>query len=64
MPMSEARKRANQKYIKTQEEIKIRVAKGEKSKIQFHAEKHGESLNKFIQRAIAETIERDNMFRA
>ncbi len=41
------------------DEIKIRVYKGEKDKIKAHAEKQGESLNGFINRAIDETMERD-----
>ena len=36
------------------------VPKGEKDLIQAHAEAHGESTNGFINRAISETVERDN----
>ena len=60
-PISEARKRANETYLKTQDEIKIRVPQGQKAEIQAHAEARGESLNGFVKRAIAETIERDNV---
>ena len=60
-PISEARKRANETYLKTQDEIKIRVPQGRKAEIQAHAEARGESLNGFVKRAIAETIERDNV---
>ena len=46
---------------KAYDEIKLRVKKGEKEIIKAHAEKYdGGSVNAFIQRAIAETIERDN----
>ena len=45
---------------KTYDEIKVRVPKGEKDMIQAHAEAHGESTNGFINRAISETMERDN----
>ena len=46
---------------KTYDEIKVRVFKGEKEKIKTHAEEYdGGSVNGFIQRAIAETMERDN----
>lgn len=45
--------------LKTYDEIKVRVYKGEKEIIQAHAEALGESTNAFIQRAIKETIERD-----
>ena len=44
---------------KVYEEIKIRVAKGEKEKIRSHAEERGESVNGFIGRAIREAIARD-----
>ena len=45
---------------KTYDEIKVRVFKGEKEKIKTHAEEYdGGSVNGFIQRAIAETMERD-----
>ncbi|GHU60932.1 hypothetical protein FACS1894171_2880 [Clostridia bacterium] len=56
--MSEARKRANDNYIKSLDEIKIRVPKGRKAEIQAHAEKQGESLNGFVTTAIDERIER------
>lgn len=59
-PISEARKRANEKYIGSQDEIKVRVPKGRKAELQSHAEEQGESLNGFIVRAVDETIERDN----
>lgn len=61
-PVSDAQKRATAKYIKTKlDEIKIRVSKGQKNLIKEHANKQGESLNKFITRAIYETMERDNL---
>lgn len=45
---------------KVYDEIKIRVSKGRKDEIKAHAESKGESLNGFINRAIDETIEKDN----
>ena len=60
MPISDARKRANQAYIDKQDEIKIRVPKGRKAEIQAHAEAMGESLNGFVGRAIKEAMERDS----
>lgn len=60
MPISEARKRANQAYIDKQDEIKVRMPKGRKAEIQAHAEAHGESVNAFINRAINEAMERDS----
>lgn len=57
---TEARRRANEKYnAKAYDEIKVRVAKGEKEKIKAYADQRGESLNGFINRAIDETMERD-----
>lgn len=57
--ISEARKRANQKYIEKQGEIKLRVSKDKKVAIQAHAEKRGESVNGFINRAIDNQMETD-----
>lgn len=60
-PISEARRRANEKYnSKAYDEIKVRVNKGQKETIQAHAAAHSESVNGFINRAIGETMERDN----
>ena len=42
------------------EEIKIRVLKGKKQQIKQHAEKQGESVNSFINRAIEHQIEDDD----
>ena len=60
--LSEARLKANDKYIKnTFDEIKVRVSKGQKEIIQSHAETRNESLNGFVKRAISEAIQRDNL---
>ena len=57
---TEARRRANEKYnAKAYEEIKVRVKNGEKEMIAAHADAMGESTNAFINRAIAETMKRD-----
>ena len=59
-PLTEARKRANAKYnAKAYDDIKLRVAKGKKEEIINHANLKDGSLNKFLNRAIDETIERD-----
>lgn len=42
------------------ERINLVVNKGQKETIKAHAEAHGESLNAFINRAITETMKRDN----
>ena len=58
---TDARKRANEKYLKESvEDIRIRVPKGQKSIIKEHAESREESMNQFVIRAITETMERDN----
>ena len=45
---------------KAYDEIKVRVDKGRKAEIKAHAEAQGESVNGFINRAIDETMGRDN----
>ena len=40
--------------------INLTVAKGRKPEIQLHAKTQNESTNEFINRAVDETIERDN----
>ena len=58
---TESRKKANEKYLKESvEDIRIRVPKGDKAKVQEHAATMGESMNSFVVRAIDETMERDN----
>ena len=61
MPASKANQKAVAKYMKANyDDIKVRVPKGERDIIKAHAEKHdGGSVNGFIQRAIKETMERD-----
>ena len=57
MPISEARKRANAKYnLKAYDRIELKVAKGKKEKIRIYAEQNGESINAFVNRAIAEAM--------
>ena len=61
MTTSEAQLRANRKHQQERlEEIKFRVPKDNKARIQKHAAAKGESTNAFIYRAINETIERDS----
>lgn len=54
MAITEERK--NKTFISSE----VWVPKGEREVISSHAESQGESLNAFIRRAIAETMERDN----
>lgn len=44
---------------KAYDRINLTVPKGQKDIIKAHAESQGESVNGFIQRAIAETIDND-----
>lgn len=58
---TEAQAKAAKKYLKESvEDIRIRVPKGDKAKVQEHASSMGESMNAFVVRAINETMERDN----
>lgn len=60
MPITDARRRANEKWQKEKvEEIKFRVPKGKKVILQEHAAKNGESVNAFLNRAVEETMARD-----
>ena len=59
--VGKASTRAHNKYnAKAYDRINLTVAKGQKETIQAHAEAHSESTNGFINRAISETMERDN----
>ena len=40
--------------------LRIVVPKGKKDVLKAHAQNNGESLNSFVNRAIDETVERDN----
>lgn len=57
MAISEARHRANEKWnAKAYDEIKVRVPKGDKEKIQAFAQNNGETVNGFINRLIMEAM--------
>ena len=61
MPASKANQRAVNKYVKNNyDRINVTFPKGQKDLIQNHAFGRGESVNGFIGRAVAETMERDN----
>lgn len=55
----EQRKEANKRYLDKLDNITIRMKQGNKDIIKTHAERMGESVNGFINRAIEETMERD-----
>lgn len=59
MAQSDAQIRASRKYREKFEYLQARVPADEKEVIVAHAEKMGESLNAFMRRAFAETMERD-----
>ena len=59
MALSEARLRATQKYHNKFERIRIRVTPEEKEAIEAYAEEINESVNAFVRRAIAETMDRE-----
>ena len=56
---TEARARANKKYMGQFVEAKVRMTPERRDEVRAHAESRGESLNAFINRAIDETIKRD-----
>lgn len=45
---------------KAYDRVNLTMPKGRKDVVQAHAEARGESVNGFINRAISETMERDN----
>lgn len=59
--MGKASTKAQNRYItKAYDRVNLVVPKGRKDIIKAHAEHKGESVNGFINRAITETMERDN----
>ena len=59
--VSAAQQKAVNKYVKENyDRINVNMPKGRKEAVKAHAETQGESLNAFINRAILETMERDN----
>ena len=57
--LTEVRRRANKKYNDRFVEIKVRVTPEKRAIIKDHAEKMGESATAFINRAIDESMKRD-----
>ena len=58
---TEAQKQSARKWDAANlDRISIAVPKGQKDVIKAHAEAHSESVNGFINRAIEETMQRDN----
>ena len=60
MPVSKAQQKAVNKYMAANyDRVNLTLPKGQKEVVQAHAAALGESVNGFIGRAIAETMERD-----
>ena len=61
--ISKAQQKAVHKYVKNNyDRVELTVKpKGKKDILKAHAHRMGETLNTFINRAIDETIERDNL---
>ena len=60
MPISEARRRANDKWREKFELIQFRVPKGKKQVLQEHAVQCGESLNGFLNRVVDQALSADD----
>ena len=56
---TEARARANKKYMEKFVEVKVRMTPEQRGTVQAHAQRMGESTTVFINRAITEAMERD-----
>ena len=56
MLISDARRRANDKWRDKFDEMRFRVPKGKKEGIPAYAAAHGESINAFINRLIDEEM--------
>ena len=64
LAISDAQRRAVAKYnAANYDRVELRLEKGKKDVAKAHAEAQGESLNAFINRAINETMVRDNAAR-
>ena len=60
MPVSKKQQASVHKYVREHyDRISVTVPLGKREKIKQHAEGQGESVNSFINRAIVETMERD-----
>ena len=61
MAVSKAQQKAVNKYVRDNyDRVNVNMPKGQKETVKPHAEARGESVNAFINRAVLETMERDN----
>ena len=61
MTISKAQQKAVNKYVRENyDRVNVNMPKGQKDVIKSHAESRGETLNAFINRAILETMGREN----
>mgnify|MGYP001777688904 CR=1 FL=1 len=58
---TEAQKRAQRAYMERFAVARVRMEREKYEAVQAHAEARGESVNGFINRAIAEAMERDSV---
>lgn len=56
---TEARARANKKYLSQFADVRIRMTPEMRAAVQAHAAEQGESMNAFTLRAIAQAMEQD-----
>ena len=57
---TDAQKAAIYKHLEKIETLRFQVPKGEGAAIKEHAKAQGESLSAFVNRAVKETMQRDN----
>jgi len=60
MAISDAQRRANEKWRNKFPEMRFRVSNEKKQQIQEHAAAQGETVSSFLNRAVDETMARDN----
>ena len=61
MAVSKAQQKAVNKYVRDNyDRVNVNMPKGQKETVKAHAEARGASVNAFINRAVLETMERDN----
>lgn len=59
-PKTEAQQRAQKEYMKKIARVEITMPLEKRQQLQDHARNRKESVNAFVNRAIVETMERDN----